>query len=226
MSLSKFAVIALSLTGLLVFTGCEDDEANSIAKAQQCFDNITDTDANTAASSCLTIISGLDSPDANIVRCGLLIREGGLTSTALIAAYTSSDGAATNEKEAAFMNALTLSTFSSGSSTTNQASLANTACQKSGLSGLAYLGTLVLVGTNVNSVGAGDFGTRINACVADTANCANAELGTALVAAESLYCSGGAADEQVCIDLNNAISTGGSNFELIAQTFLNAIDYN
>lgn len=216
----KFIFLAALIAGsAFTITACEEEDMNKIAQAQECFNQITSTDPDTDADVCLAKINGINSSEANALRCGLLFRSGGLTSLDIVNAYEAQDSVPAAQKESALMDALDLGDVS-------KATTAYNACEASGVSGLTYLGTMILLSTKVNQMAGADFGAQLDACQADTASCADDSLGIALVGVEQLYCTGETASSQVCQDLANAIATGGSNYTLIAQTFLENIDYN
>ena len=225
---SKKIIIAGSVVlAVFLLGGCE--ESTEVARAQQCLDKIDDTDGtNLAANSqaCIDIVASVDSAGADVIRCSGYFLKGGLTTSRIVESATAMSAGGSNN-EAKMIGALALSDKS-------VAQLANTYCAKTGIDGLAYLGSLALMGTTLNSIsGAWPAGTTpdasqiaaaLNTC--KSGGCDDAIIGSSIVTLGDSYCAGSQKNSDVCIQLNQAIVSGNGNNALIAQQFWTLLEQN
>ena len=190
----QFLILVILFVGVI---GCKNSDKDSIAQAQICLDFVNETDT-TGIQNCVNKLNGLDTQEANIVRCSGEILLGGLTSDKIVNAFGKSGGGG-GSAEAALMLTLAVTNQSGGSSNKNQAAKALVACSKSGVSGLIALASFSNIGT-IMSAGVGACPDPTNCSASDAAgivsscvggsSCEPASIGqTAVIVADS-YCTG------------------------------------
>ncbi len=219
----SLAFLATILAFTSFITGCEEEDLNTLAVGQQCFNNVSDSALYTEAVTCYNMISSLNFPEAYALKCAMQFRIGGITTSTLTGAIDAYEAASGADKEAVLMDALALN---NNTETTKslQATAANNDCKLSEVPGLVYFSSLILIGTKLDEIGGADTNAQVDACKAAPSTCATAEVGEAIVAAEAAYCLGDTANETICQELNQAIQTGGSDYQAIAVALMNLID--
>jgi hypothetical protein len=233
-------MVALTVIGLsiLVLPGCEEEESNDLAQAQDCMDKISSANWQTA-DKCMAYVAKYDSQQANILKCAIKFLDNGLTTDKVVAAYLAlSQNAPSND--AVFMTALAMAT-------TADAEEARVYCNKSQLKGLIYLANLAVAGSALAEVGvalnlfmdgydptdpatignltSGDVEDIIAACLPGSADpqCTSARLeaiGSAVEAISTSYCVGSNEDTEICQSVNAAIAGSGGDPEQIANHIL------
>lgn len=224
----KRLVLSLVTVAFTVFlVGCEDDESNALAKAQNCLDKITTNYQD--ASLCMDHIAKYDSQRANILKCSIALMDGGLTTNKVTTAYKNLSANTYSNKEAAFISVLALET--------GKADIAKPYCERSGLKGLIYIANLSVMATlmadTLGGIGydpgsdATDMPTQqelddmIANCEPGSSSgvnpCNHAAIGGAVIGVGNSYCSSANADSKICEQINESISGGGGNPELVAK---------
>ena len=222
--MKKYFLLSLLLTVLI--SGCEDKD--KVAQAQACLDAVPQSSPS-QATSCLNYVEGLDSQQADIIRCSAYLMAGGLTTTKMVNAYkalsgTTGAGSTVTNKEAVFIGTLVLDNpnLTTGYS---YAQTGDTYCQKTSVKGLMYISGLAVMGTQLAKIGS-DSGTTfssppteaevtsaINNCLGGTpaASCNATTVGNVAVTIGNTYCASSSADQGVCSQVNSAISSSGGN---------------
>ncbi len=155
------------LTALFLITGiisCEDEDAKKIFEAQACLDEVDESlgknELIAAANACEAKLGGLDSAQANIIKCSTKFLAGGVTSARIASAFSNneSDGPADQQK---LITILSFTNYSQGEAN-SKVEEALLACKKSEQKGLIFvaalsrIGTLVLTGSgNAACMGSG-----------------------------------------------------------------------
>lgn len=226
-----FLGLLIGAISILVLSSCEEEDANNMALAQQCFNQLTDAGASAEANECLNYISNQTSSEAYALKCGLLFWQSGLRTTKVVNAFDQFESAPEATKESLFLSLLAIDADSSGASDPADVTLANSAyynCKNSGSAGLIYLGSLTKLATQAANV-AGNFNgdQMIDQCEANPASCATAENGQLLVELSEVYCAGSSADNEICESIETAIAVAGAgNYAGIISQFLIQIDPN
>lgn len=195
-----FFVSILSAVALLSL-GCETDDDNKLAKAQECLDKVDDANI-AAAQSCASIVDGLTSPESYVIRCSVGFIVGGVTSADITGAFDAYNAAPANLKAATLMGAL-------AHGTDGEAATTAAACKASEVPSLDYLATLSQVGTAM-IVGGGSStpATFLTNCAAGSCN--DTVVGNAIISMYDVYCIGEAATNPACTDIGSAIDAGGA----------------
>lgn len=241
----KLKIAILSLALLAFATGCEDEAKSKIYDAQACLDNLDETvpytQLRTAADACQNKLGTVTTQEANTIRCSARLLMGGMTANRFAKAADQMDGATSNE--AALISVLSLKGIGSNTSEkqTDAKDLAKSmfnACTNSGVPGLVYIAGLSLTGTVMtNSITIGCGGGDMTQCTeselvteADTivsdcisGSCEPESIGQAAVAISDAYCTGDKAKEEICVDIDAAITAGGGNSSTIGQQLLNLL---
>lgn len=222
--------------GLLTLAGCEEDQANDLAKAQKCLDGITSANYATA-DSCFEYVSRYDSQQANILKCSIKFVAGGLTTEKVALAYKKIAENGMASKEATFMTILALNP-------PNKATEAQGYCVTTGLKGLIYLANLAVMGSNMAQMitGIGTTGhydpadpssfpspAEINEVLNNCkppATCGGnfATIGQATLNIADSYCSGSNASTDVCTKINDAVQSSGGDPTLVAKQLFCVLD--
>jgi hypothetical protein len=240
----KLAALAAVGLSLMAVTGCEDEESNDLAKAQECMDKISSSNWATA-DICMAFVAKYDSQQSNILKCAIKFLDNGLTTDKVVAAYQAlSQNADSND--AVFMTALAMDNAS-------DAEEARIYCNKSQLKGLIYLANLAVAGTALADVGealglfggggqydpadpssignltSGDVEAVIDDCKPGgaAASCTSTELeaiGSAVESISTTYCVGSNADSEICQSVSAAIAGAGGDPEQVANHLLCLLD--
>lgn len=213
----KKVLFSIILLGSLAFViGCETEEDNTIAKAQKCLDK---TNA-AGASTCLAMVSGLESTESYAIRCAARFLMDGLTTARVADAVESLKTTTAGQDPAAIMMGM----FSFQSTT--DANLAYADCNKSGSASFIYIGQVARMGTLITSfdptiaadIAAGnpidpaDVDAAVDAALASGAS--NADIGETAIAIAASQCSVPGQNTEVCSQINAAIAAGGTNADI------------
>ncbi len=208
----SFAPALILFTGafIIVASGCETNEQNKVAEAQQCLDRLSDSATAADAQPCLNFISGITSPSAYVIRCSVDFLAAGINPTQLIAAFQAMKTQSSAQQTATLMGALAESAVAPLTALqTAQATLND--CVSSETPSLIYLAGVSVTGTAL-VVGGGSAtpATFIANCQATPASCSPDVIGSAAVTLASSYCTGSNVTSEVCITINSAVAAGGS----------------
>ncbi len=233
--------IGAIVTGAVLISGCESEESNDLAKAQQCLDRVPSSNF-AAAEACMSYVSKYDSQQANILKCSIKFVAGGLTTSKIANAYKRIAQDAynsTSSTEAALIVSLALTPLSNATD-------AQAYCTRTGLKGLIYLSNLAVIGSTLASAAAtaGNLGgfdpndpssalsdTDLDAIVTTCTNyaspgagCDYASIGSAVDALSDSYCAGANADAEVCTKINDAVAGSGGDPEVVSKQLLCLLD--
>lgn len=209
--MSRFIICTLASLITMFSLGCETKDDNKLAAAQDCLDNLRDSDGNAAAQSCADKVAGLTSPESYVIRCSVDFFVGGVKSSDIADAFAAYNNAAESAKAAILMANLAQSTKSNAQTTLDD-------CVKSQVSSLIYIATVSQVGTILTIDGGSTTPATFLANCSNVASpCDDAAIGTAVTTMYGSYCVGSAADSSVCKDVAAAIQTGGGNPTAIAD---------
>ena len=244
-------LVGLPLT-LSLGLGCAKKESDDLNRAQQCLDQVPQSDPG-QAQSCMQYVEKYDSQAANILKCSIQMTAGGLIENKVLQAYKALKDDSQSSKTAAFMSILSLNLPSIDEGLA-RAQTANQYCKSSGVNGLIYISSIIVAGTAMNSIlyhltggaGAGqgiDLSNpaSINAAVANlVTKCSGTPIdpactaslpviGSAVVTVSSAYCSQSDADQTVCGQIQPAIQSAGTDPTQVGQAlfcYLKSKAYN
>ncbi len=212
-----FKRIAFVLLALAALPHCANKDSNSLAEAQQCLDNVPDSNP-TAANACMTPIANLQSEAADVLKCSIAFMAGGLTTTKVANAYKALEDNPSN-KVAIFMATLAL--------TPTASQQAASYCDASDDQGLIYIAQLSVIGSVLaNAIGGYDptsgvppTQTQITAAITacQSGGCDDATVGTAAETLGEGYCAQPGASTDVCPQLTQAIANSNGNPASVAQ---------
>lgn len=199
------------ITVLAAFsTSCEEKgDVVDIYVAQQCLNQAPETD-KPALLKCLDPIAAIDTAEANVVRCSILLTAGGVTSSRLAKAMADQDSGG----DSSMMTNFSFNTY--GSSNKQKAREAKASCKKSGQKGLMGLGGFANTGTiicnGVDTCSTTFNAGQIDSNMSDCANAANSctaedkkEIGQTVIDMNEIYCSGGNSDLDECKTITEAL---------------------
>jgi hypothetical protein len=227
---------------IVALTSCQKKgEQDDLAKAQACLDAVPVT-APSKADDCMPLLKDYNDQQALILRCSIEMTSGGLVETKIIKAYNALKDDAQTNKTAAFMAALALDNPNINDGYT-KAVIADGYCQATGVGGLQYLSSVILAGTFMNKVAGGinitnpagaqtAIDTLISQCVTTPdPSCTDnlPALGATVISLAGSYCDGSNADQNVCGQVNSAVTAAGGNTTAVGQAllcYLNNKTYN
>ncbi|MCB0350288.1 MAG: hypothetical protein KDD38_03835 [Bdellovibrionales bacterium] len=208
----KFFSLILCATLIAVFNfGCESDDDNKLAKAQECLDKVDDTNIP-QAQACAAIVAGLTSPESYVIRCSVGFIVGGVTASSMASAFSAADAAPANLQAATLMGALSHDSKVHAAETV-------AACKASKVASLDYLATLSQTGTIMTIDGSSTTPTTFLTTCSNGGSggtCDDAAIGTAVTSMYDVYCIGDAATNPACSDIGSAIAAGGGNPAAVA----------
>lgn len=218
--------------------GCKQTEQDDLAKAQQCLDEVPQSNPE-AASACFQYAEKYDSQQADILKCSILMTSGGLIESKVVEAYKILNTQANVNREAGFMSVLALNkpTVNDGY---QKAKDADVFCQKSGVPGLKYISGLIVVGSSmafaINSLPSPpDFNdpaavsaattTLVNNCNADPrVDCPidSPVLATTVATLAQGYCASADPedDDEVCSNLSVAVESANGDSAKIGNALM------
>jgi hypothetical protein len=212
--MKHIVLICFLFSSTLYITGCETDEDNAMLKAQACFNKKRDGDS---AADCLAMIAGFSSPEANTLKCGMTMFEGGVNTGAITDAFDLMEAAPEADKESTLMLQLVMGSV-------GEAEVAYGYCRDSGSAGLLYISTLSRMATVMDDIasGASSPDELVDSCKVDAGTCQET-IGILITDMAGVYCIGASATNEVCTTALAAIAAGGGP-QSIGQFFLNQID--
>lgn len=202
----------------LFFVGCETEDDNKLASAQECLDNLRDSDAPSVAQNCANKVAGLSSPESYVIRCSVDFFLGGVTSSDITDAFNAYETAPANLKAATLMAGFAQTSPAFAQTTFDD-------CVKSEVPSLIYIATISQVGTLMTDASGGstDPAVFLPICAGGGSPCDEVAIGTAVTTMYSSYCIGDAADTSVCKDIATAIAAGGSDPVAVANALYAAL---
>lgn len=226
---AKLGKVSLVVSvSIFVLSGCEEEEILALAKAQKCMDQLpTSIDPNWSSPlACAELVANYNSQQASIIKCAAYLNAGGLDTTRIVnAAKKLDDG--TNQ-EAIYIAALTLNKPDNATGL-SRANSAKSFCNATGVGAYQYLGNLAVMGTTLSNIGTNfpadpttatpaEIQTAIDNCQA-SASCITAIADSATTIASS-YCDTASADDEVCTEVNNAITGSGGDSAKVGNAML------
>jgi hypothetical protein len=244
MEMKRISILALLMLSLTVFTACNQEEQDDLAKAQECLDHVPQ-DHPENANDCLHYAEKYTSQQANILKCSIIMTSGGLIESKVVKAYNVLKDQSDNNREAAFMSVLALNIPTVADGLT-KAKKADVFCQASGVPGLRYISGLIVAGTFMGSVlpGSPDLDdptavksavtTFLNDCTqpgGPTGSCATdlTTLGQATTTLATSYCNSADPTDEVCANISTALTSAGGDpakVGLALTCYLNNKTYN
>jgi len=158
---------------------CEgaQSEKDMIAEAQYCLDDATDA---TSADACLSKISGLDTSEANTLRCAGGFIAAGITSSSTLS--TALNAIEDGDSTTALLSALSFPSVQLVNETVES-------CNKSGRDGLRLIGAMAKSATTIASL------ANLASC-SDPSDLASCDTSVFIASITSILASPGSADSQ------------------------------
>jgi len=210
--ISKFSFLIFSLSILLFSAGCESDEDNKIAMAQECLNELrgTDLEISAGAQVCENKLGNINNQQSNIVRCSARFLVGGVTTTKMLGAFEAYNNATANNKPGVLMGAL-------AQNNTTDAGRTYSACVASGIPSLIYVAAMSQAGTIMTAAASStDPVVFLDYCENNPSSCSNEVIGQSAVTLYDNYCLGDAKETPVCTDVASAIASGNGDYAAIA----------
>ncbi|MBT4761646.1 MAG: hypothetical protein HOO06_08130 [Bdellovibrionaceae bacterium] len=228
----KIIFLIISLVAIGTLTSCGASDATKIFEAQHCIDTLDESVSNarliTSSENCEAKINGVNSSQADIIRCSARFIGGGVTTERITGAFDNNDsqGAASQSN---LISLLTFITYDTGAENVAKAKAAASVCESSGQKGLIFLASLSKIGTLVTmSSGlptcattgdnicdadelATDGGGGLTACQTDSSNCDPAEVGNTAILLSETYCIADNTDDPFCQQVQAAVAAGGDS---------------
>ena len=230
-------IAALSSVALL--TSCETSEDRQLAAAQDCIDT-----AKVAADAdrCHALVDGLETEKAYLIRCSANYIAQGFTGERMANAFQrlKDDNGSGQDPMATVMAYLVFSNSTGTHSVDNAVSN----CTKSGVRSMLRLVTMSKLATFITSAGLGGIPANANPLDPsfDPSQISNAittivgsgtpadkeNIGNIAITAQAAYCNAGSSFEnnEICTNLNQAISSGGGNAQTIGEQLLALLQAN
>ena len=225
------ALKVISLIFCLGFVlSCEDTDKSKMAEAQSCLDKINQSQPEaalaTAAQACVDLLGSASSSQASIIRCSGQFLINGITTSKILDAFQTAEGAGASSSAGMMMS---IAVTSSTDTDTNKAraKAALDTCSSSGVSGLIWLAGLSNVGTTmVNSflppscggdpsacgdLTQGEVDSIVTSCSGGGSSCDPAEVGASAIVMSQTYCIGSNASSEECMEINAAVANGGGD---------------
>lgn len=228
-----------ALSAALFLTSCETAEDRQLAAAQDCIDT-----AKVAADAdrCHSLVDGLETEKAYLIRCSANYIAQGFTGTRMANAFQrlKDDNGSGQDPMATVMAYLV---FTSGTAPHSVDSAVSN-CTKSGVRSMLRLVTMSKLATFITTAGLGSIPTNANpldpsfdpaqistaiANIAGSGSPADKEnVGNIAITAQSAYCNAGSSFEnnEICTNLNQAINAGGGNAQTIGEQLLALLQTN
>jgi hypothetical protein len=249
MTLLKRSALAALATCFLCAFSCAKQESDDLAKAQECLDNVPQSDPE-QAMNCLPYVEKYTSQQADILKCSIYMTSGGLIENKVIAAYNALKDSSIANKEAAYMAALSLDLPAGDlNAAYTKAVSANEFCAASGVPGLVYISSVIVAGTYMNKTIKDLTGSAIDindpnglstavsdmlaSCTSDPPDpkCTSdlPTLGQTTITLASSYCGQADHDDDVCSKINSAVEAAGGSAAGVGQAlfcYLKNMTYN
>ncbi|MCB0349258.1 MAG: hypothetical protein KDD37_10500 [Bdellovibrionales bacterium] len=215
--------LSLIFCCLFIFAACEeDDDILDYSNARNCLDEITPATSDDA-KACVASLADDDSERANKLKCAAEFLFQGLD-TSTLAQIFSDIQEGTGSEMNSFMSALYFKGDDRDDALAN-ADLAYEACNASGSTGMAMFGSFSYSSTLMARLDAGWDGQSTPDLSAGAIgggpsmnNSSDEELGEAILNIQSLYCSGGSSNEDICGQIDDILD-GSSDPTTIGAQF-------
>lgn len=196
----------------IFLAGCEDDDDLAYSSARNCLDtlNVTTTVATdrSNARSCVSGLAGDTSVRANKLRCAAEFLGNGLSTANLAAIFSSVQEGTGNEMQ----ETLELLSFKAATAPEAQdvADDAYDYCNDSGSTGMALFGSFAYTATLLSGLPGATWNPNsppdLGAITGGANSSSDAELGTAILNIQNVYCSTGSADSDICTQIDDIIN--------------------
>lgn len=211
------------------FTGCTQKEMDDLAKGQQCLDQVSDSNPQ-SATDCLQYATPYDSQRANVLKCSIYLTAGGITTARVAQAYTASqdNSISSDLKQAMYISFLALN-YPDATGGYTLAQTAQSYCEKSGEAGLIFESSMAVIGSLTNKLAGGldftqtpaDINTAVqnalDTCQSSPSSCDPNVIAPVAVTAATTYCASATANADVCADVNQAVSSWGNDNNTLTQ---------
>lgn len=232
MTFSKLILPGALLVAAALSTGCESDDERKLAQGQSCLDRATTTaDAN----ACLTIVQGLESESAYLIRCSANFIAQGFTASRMATAFQQ-----VKENTGGADPMVTLMGYFVFQSVANHtADETVTNCTRSNVRSMlrlataAQLATTFATFTSVTNFDPNASSATITAnmqaaiAAADT-DAEKQQIGAVAITAASAYCNEGSSYKgtEVCTNLEAAIAGANGDTLTIGNQLITALGSN
>lgn len=229
--------ILTSILSLSLLSSCESKDDNKMAGAQECMDNLKDTDPASSAQACEDMVAGISTPQSYVIRCSAQFFIGGITTQKILDAFEAFENASDNQKASILMDSLSQADpadLTDSDLAIAQAEQTYDACKLAQSPSLLYIATASKTGTIIKNSGvpgcaatdscdAGTVTDNLNKCINlgdHDSNpmtpdepmggvCNDSAVGTAVIEMSEAYCVGDASSNQVCTEIRSAINAAG-----------------
>jgi hypothetical protein len=215
-----YRIIFLLLVLPLIFIGCEEEEQDTIERAQHCLDYATSATAN----GCLAILGNLQTPESYAIRCSARFIGAGLTASQMAQAYINNEATGTSKDP--LLGLMGIVSFTS----TATANAAYTECILSTVPSFAVFAGMAKISTKIKDLG-GIVSTttptqaEMETALASLSSASDAdkeEVGAAVVVISQKFCKDHP-DNDICKDVNAAVGSGATNLA-IANQFIDRLN--
>lgn len=229
------------LFGLIVLggmvTGCDQKEMDDLSLAQQCLDNVPQSNP-IQANGCLQFTAGYSDQQAMLMNCEIELTAGGLTTDRMASAFEITLNAGVAHNAADYMAYLAFTTYNPDVDTAyTQAQTAQNSCNQSGDTGLQFVANLAVVGSLANKFVTGGAGFNLNDTAANIDSAMNTALShcattpmpgdcdpnviaPSIISTASSYCSLPSADQTVCTSVTTAVSQFNTSPATLTQAMM------
>lgn len=224
----RLVLLTTVFTMVAIISGCNSDESDNIAKAQECLNAVPQSDPG-RADECLQFVNAYDSQQANILKCSIYLTSGGLMENKVIAAYNALKTTSFSSPNATFLTVMALDVPDNAGGLV-KAQAAQEFCNKTGVSSIKTVASYILVGSTINNLlpdgtdpttgpGQAALAAELNTCATApaTPGCEPAAIGAAAETIATNYCSTESADEAICADIESAIAGSNGSDEEIGE---------
>ncbi len=216
MTLKNQIVMSLTLMSFIGLTSCQETDADRIGDAQLCLDK---ANASTA-QACLSKIEGIESAQANILRCSAgFLSEGFDDIARLVDSFSQLESG--GDGTIGLLTVMAFKSKADGATNKSFASTTNSYCQKSKQKGLSMLGTMAMSATTLAAIaipgltlGSNLSAAQIEQAITDLLGGALggsaellAEIGNAVTATYQTACAAGSqANSDLCGEMSQVIN--------------------
>ena len=209
----SFYIILTSLIATVLML-CESVEDDLIFQAESCINEKAGTGN---IGECSSFLETLSSPRANTLKCSVKLEASGLDNSNIIDAIEVIENSSGENNEVHFMALVSLNSIDEADETSQ-------VCKNTDRPGLEYIASAARMGTYfANAAGiVGEIGTdrapttdELNDMLANCSGTCTEAVGETASTIHEVYCVGTeASDEDICMDVSEAISSGNTNLEI------------
>lgn len=228
-----------------LLTSCskKSDDLDVVIEAQECLDQFTQNGGD--LSVCEKKVEGLTSPAAFSIRCSIGYLREGLTTTALISAFSNLENASAANVRS-FLDLISFDNAGPGSAqvrlNTDAASSSFSVCSSSEAKGATIIAAYSYITNLLYQYSCDNVGSAPASCNADATidlgsalaaiglgvpiwvvNDPTTEIGNIVIAAQQVSCESGEANESLCDFFNRAVAGGTSDANAVGEAFVDAL---